>query len=70
MREQGIFPAGNEGFLWACMLGTSVFDIMVAFVVVILKKLFYKNTFSWGWFDIYICFVKTVVKIEVEQKIV
>ena len=34
------------------------------------KIIFIKNTFSWGWFDIYICLVKTVIKIEVEQKIV
>jgi hypothetical protein len=34
------------------------------------KIIFIKSTFSWGWFDIYICLVKTVIKIEVEQKIV
>jgi len=26
--------------------------------------------FGWGWFDIFICLVKTVVEIEVEQKVV
>jgi hypothetical protein len=35
-----------------------------------LKKLFIKGVFYWGWFGIYICLVKNVVEIEVEQKIV
>jgi hypothetical protein len=39
-------------------------------VFVVWKKLFYKSTFGWGWFGIYISLVKTVVKIKVEQKIV
>jgi hypothetical protein len=47
-----------------------LFGIMVVFVVVVWKKLFYKKYFNWGWFDIYICLVKTVVEFEVEQKIV
>ena len=34
------------------------------------KNYFIKNTFSWGWFDIYICLVKIVVEIEIEQKII
>jgi hypothetical protein len=33
------------------------------------KSYFIKITFSWGWFGIYICLVKTVVEIEVGQKI-
>jgi hypothetical protein len=33
------------------------------------KNCFAKSTFSWDWFGIYICLVKTVVEIEVEQKI-
>jgi hypothetical protein len=47
-----------------------VFGIVVAFIVVVWKKLFYKKYFWLGWFDIYICLVKTVVEIEVEQKVV
>jgi hypothetical protein len=43
---------------------------MVVFVVVVWKSYFIKNIFSWGWFDIYICLVKTVVEIEIEQKVV
>jgi len=55
--------------LWNCLISlSSVFDIVVAFVVVIWKKkLFCKKH---GWFNIYICLVKTVVAIEVEQKVV
>jgi len=34
------------------------------------KNYFIKNIFGWGWFDIYTCMVKTVVKIEVEQKVI
>ena len=34
------------------------------------KHYFIKNIFGWGWFDIYIYLVKTVVEIEVEQKII
>ena len=48
----------------------TMFGSVVAFVVVILKKYFIKNTSGWGWFDIYICLVKTVVEIEVEQKVI
>jgi hypothetical protein len=33
------------------------------------KKLFYKSSFSWGWFGIYTCLVKTVIEIEVKQKV-
>ena len=47
-----------------------MFDSVVVFIVVIWKKLFYKNQFFLDWFGIYICFVKTVVEIEVEQKVV
>jgi hypothetical protein len=47
-----------------------VFGIVVIFMVVVCKKLFYKSIFSWGWFNIYICLVKTVVEIKAEQKIV
>jgi hypothetical protein len=44
---------------------------MIGIVIVIWKKnYFIKNTFTWGWFDIYICLVKTVVEIEVEQKVI
>ena len=43
---------------------------MVFFIVIVWKKLFYKMFFGWGWFDIYICLVKIVVEIEIEQKIV
>jgi len=39
----------------------SLFNIMIIFI---------KNIFSWGWFDIYIYLVKTVVEIDVEQKII
>jgi hypothetical protein len=48
----------------------SVFGIVVAVVVVVWKTLFYKSTFSWGWFEKNRCLVKTVVEIEVEKKIV
>jgi hypothetical protein len=34
------------------------------------KIIFIKNTYSWGWFSIYVYFIKTVVEIEVEQKVV
>jgi hypothetical protein len=34
------------------------------------KVVFTKSIFSWDWFDIYICLVKTMVEIEVEQKVV
>jgi hypothetical protein len=34
------------------------------------KNYFIKNTFSWGWFGIYVCLVKIVVEIEVEQKVI
>ena len=44
---------------------TSVFGIVVAVVVGFKKNYFIKSTFSWDWFDIYICLVKTVVEIEV-----
>jgi hypothetical protein len=48
-----------------------VFGIVIAVVVVVWKKVvFIESTFDWGWFGIYICLVKTVVEIEVEQKIV
>ena len=30
------------------------------------KNYFIKSIFSWDWFDIYICLVKIIVKIEVE----
>jgi hypothetical protein len=30
------------------------------------KNYFIKNIFSWSWFGIYICLIKTVVEIEVE----
>jgi len=52
------------------LLNINVFGIVIIFMVVVGKKLFYKNIFSWGWFNIYICLVKTVIEIEVEQKIV
>jgi len=40
---------------------------VVVFIVVVWKKnYFIKNIFDWGWFDIYVCLVKTVVEIEVE----
>jgi len=48
----------------------TVFGIVVTFVVVVWKKLFYKNTFSWGWFGIYIYLVKTMVEFEAGQKVV
>ena len=32
------------------------------------KSCFIKSIFSRDWFDIYICLVKTVVEIEIEQK--
>jgi hypothetical protein len=44
---------------------SSVFNILVAFMVVVWKELFYKKYFWLGWFGIYICSVKTVVEIEV-----
>jgi hypothetical protein len=34
------------------------------------KSYFIKSTFDWGWFSIYICLVKTVVEIEVKQKVI
>ena len=34
------------------------------------KIIFIKSIFGWGWFDIYICLIKTVVEIEVKQKVV
>jgi len=34
------------------------------------KKYFIKSTFDKGWFGIYVCLVKTVVEINVEQKVV
>jgi hypothetical protein len=34
------------------------------------KSCFIKSIFSWDWFGIYICLVKTVVEIKVEQKVV
>jgi hypothetical protein len=34
------------------------------------KVVFIKSIFGWGWFGIYVCLVKTVVKIKVEQKVV
>jgi hypothetical protein len=48
----------------------SVFGIVVVLWLWFEKNYFIKNTFSWGWVDIYICLVKTVVAIEVEQKVV
>jgi hypothetical protein len=47
-----------------------VFGIAIAVVVVVLKKLFYKKYFYLRlvWKNIYL--VKTVVEIEVEQKVV
>jgi len=39
-------------------------------MVVVWKKLFIKGIFCWDWFGIYICLVKNMVEIEVEQKIV
>jgi len=47
-----------------------VFDIVVTVVVMVWKKYFIKNAFSWGWFDIYVCLVEIVVEIKVEQKII
>jgi hypothetical protein len=48
-----------------------VFGIMVAFCGCDLKKVILeKNTFNWGWFGIYIYLIKTIVEIEVEQKVV
>jgi len=44
-----------------------VFGIVVVVVVVVWKKnCFIKIIFGWGWFDIYIYLVKTVIEIEVE----
>ena len=34
------------------------------------KNYFIKSIFDWGWFGIYIYLVKTVVEIEIEEKIV
>jgi len=48
-----------------------MFGIVVVFFLLWFEKsCFIKSIFNWGWFDIYICLVKTVVEIEVEQKIV
>ena len=49
---------------------TRVFGIVVVFMVVVWKKFFIKSIFGWGWFGIYICLVKTVIEIEVQQKII
>ena len=47
----------------------NVFDIVVAFVVVVLKKLFYKKSiFCSGWFDIYIYIVKLLLKLRLNKK--
>ena len=46
-----------------------MFGIVIVFFCCSLKKVvFIKGIFSWGWFDIYIYLVKTVVEIEIEQK--
>ena len=46
-----------------------MFGIVVTIVIVVWKiNCFIKSTFSWGWVDIYVYLVKTVDKIEVEQK--
>jgi len=34
------------------------------------KNHFIKSIFGWDWFGIYLCLVKIVVEIEVEQKII
>jgi hypothetical protein len=47
-----------------------LFDIIIVFVAMILKNYFIKNIFDWNWFDIYVYLVKSVVEIEVEQKVV
>jgi hypothetical protein len=47
-----------------------VFDIEVVVVVVVLKKLFYKKYLYLRLVWKNMCLVKTVVEIEVEQKIV
>jgi len=47
-------------------LNLNVFDIVVTFIIMIKKKYFIKSIFSWSWFDIYICLIKTVIEIEVE----
>jgi len=49
----------------------SVFGIVVAFMVVVWKKLFYKKYFQLRLFwKKNKCLAKTVVEIEVEQKVV
>jgi hypothetical protein len=47
-----------------------VFGIVIAFVVVVWKNYFIKSIFGWDWFNIYIYLVKTMVEIEIEQKII
>ena len=47
-----------------------VFGIKVVVVVVVLKKLFYKKYFSLRLVWKNICLVKTMVEIEVKQKVV
>jgi hypothetical protein len=69
------------GVLKLCFTSTTIlkinmfYGIVLAFVVVVWKKLFEKScftrdTFSWGLFGIYICLVNIVVEIEVEQKVI
>ena len=47
-----------------------VFGIVVVSVVVVWKILFYKKHFWLRLIGIYICLVKTMFEIEVEQKVV
>jgi len=53
-------------FFLACL----IFGIVITVIVVILKKLFYKKYFLLRVVWKNICLIKTVVEIEVEQKIV
>ena len=54
----------------ASISAKSVFGIAVAVVIVIWKKLFYKKYFYLRLVWKNRCLVKTVVKIEVEEKII
>jgi len=47
-----------------------MFGIVVALVVVVWKKYFIKSIFGWNWFEKNKCLVKTVVEIEVEEKVI
>ena len=45
-----------------------MFGIAIAVVVVVSKKLFYKNTFSYGWFEKIGVWLKLWLKLRLKKK--